>query len=526
VILLGLSALTMLVPALHANIVGDFATSRAFLYAGLLVGVLVTLLALALANRSPRDVTRSQFRALILAYVLLPPVLAIPFSWAVPDTRFFNVWFEMVSSFTTTGATLYGVPGRLPESVHLWRGLVGWLGGFFTLVTAAAILAPMNLGGFEVLAPRSVGRVVHGVGQVSRQSDPSDRLTHYAALLFPVYASLTLGLWVALALAGEPGLVAAMHAMAVLSTSGITPQAGQGALNSGMMAEVILALGLCLALTRRSLPGLRGLEIGPIWRDAELRLATLFLTAVPLFLVVRHWVGAVESETVDDLASALVAFWGAAFTVLSFLTTTGFESQYWQAARVWSGLEAPGLLLLGLAIMGGGVATTAGGVKLLRVHALLRLGLREVDRLNYPSAVAGGGATARPSPVRVRPIRPQAPHGPDGPAHPTAKACQTRPRAARQPKGQDPAPMAQAASRPDGPANRSDWKTQSAAAYRSCAPKRPVAQRARPLLKPPPRGLGCGANRGHRPNCHPTVPQSAQCPAGAHRGLEPARQSQ
>jgi trk system potassium uptake protein len=395
VILLGLSALSMLVPALHANIVGDFATSRAFLYAGLLVGVLVTLLALALANRSPRDVTRSQFRALILAYVLLPPVLAIPFSWAVPDTRFFNVWFEMVSSFTTTGATLYGVPGRLPESVHLWRGLVGWLGGFFTLVTAAAILAPMNLGGFEVLAPRSVGRVVHGVGQVSRQSDPSDRLTHYAALLFPVYAALTLGLWVALALAGEPGLVAAMHAMAVLSTSGITPQAGQGALNSGMIAEVILALGLCLALTRRSLPGLRGLEIGPIWRDAELRLATLFLTAVPLFLVVRHWVGAVESETVDDLASALVAFWGAAFTVLSFLTTTGFESQYWQAARVWSGLEAPGLLLLGLAIMGGGVATTAGGVKLLRVHALLRLGLREVDRLNYPSAVAGGGATAR-----------------------------------------------------------------------------------------------------------------------------------
>ena len=395
VILTGLAALSMFVPALHANIIGDFPVFRAFLYAGLIVLVLTGLVGLSLANRAPRDVARSQFRALILAYLILPPVLALPFSWAVPDTRAFNVWFEMVSSFTTTGATLYPVSGRLPESVHLWRGIVGWLGGFFTLVTAAAILAPMNLGGFEVLDPRSVGRNVAGAGQVSRSSDPSLRLTHHAAMLFPVYAALTLALWVGLSIAGDPGLVGAMHAMAVMSTSGITPLAGQGALASGLGAEMLIALGLCLALTRRSLPGLRGLETGPIWRDSELRLAAALVVLVPILLFFRHWIGAVESETVDDLAAAVAAFWGAMFTVLSFLTTTGFESQYWQAARVWSGLEAPGLLLLGLAIMGGGVATTAGGVKLLRVQALMRLGLREVDRLNYPSSVAGGGARAR-----------------------------------------------------------------------------------------------------------------------------------
>ena len=89
------------------------------------------------------------------------------------------------------------------------------------------------------------------------------------------------------------------------------------------------------------------------------------------------------------------ALWGGLFTVLSFLTTTGFESEQWLAASDWSRLESPGLILMGLALLGGGVATTAGGVKLLRVYALMRHGERELDRLVHPSSVGGSGQTAR-----------------------------------------------------------------------------------------------------------------------------------
>jgi trk system potassium uptake protein TrkH len=81
--------------------------------------------------------------------------------------------------------------------------------------------------------------------------------------------------------------------------------------------------------------------------------------------------------------------------VLSFLTTTGFESAGWAQAQVWSGLSTPGLMLAGLAVIGGGVATTAGGVKLLRVYALYRHGEREMERLVHPNSVGGSGVIAR-----------------------------------------------------------------------------------------------------------------------------------
>jgi trk system potassium uptake protein TrkH len=77
--------------------------------------------------------------------------------------------------------------------------------------------------------------------------------------------------------------------------------------------------------------------------------------------------------------------------VLSFLTTTGFESHDWRAMQIWSNLPDPGTILLGVAVMGGGIATTAGGVKLLRLYALYRHGLREMDLLVHPSSLGRRG---------------------------------------------------------------------------------------------------------------------------------------
>lgn len=396
VVLMAIAGALMYVPALHGLSIRALPTARAFFYAGTLVLLFCLLLGIVMQGYQPRNPQRSLLRALVLAYLIVPPVCALPFAGAVPDTSYFNAWFEMVSAFTTTGATLYDTPGRLPDPVHLWRGLVGWAGGFFTLVAATAILAPLNLGGFELYAPSSLGRARTERGQAAATTDPGQRLAAQAVALLPVYAGLTLAVWVVLLLAGDPGLVAVMHAMAALATSGITPLAGLPGAPSGVVGEMVLALALLPALSRRLLPGAPRIEAqGGLWRDPELRVAGLFLLAVPAALILRHWFIVIDSDLPADAMAGFLALWGAFFTVLSFLTTTGFESAGWSAVRVWSGLEAPGLLLLGLVMMGGGVATTAGGVKLLRVYALYTLGRREMQRLSDPSSVGGGGAAAR-----------------------------------------------------------------------------------------------------------------------------------
>ena len=156
VILSGVGSLAMLLPAAHATVLSDFTVARPFFYGAIMFFLLSVLVGIATSNYRPRSVARSQLAALLGAYIWLPILFAVPFDQALRDTTFANSWFEMVSSFTTTGATQFDAPGRLAPSLHLWRALVGWMGGFFVLMSAVAVLAPLNLGGVEVLAQGGV----------------------------------------------------------------------------------------------------------------------------------------------------------------------------------------------------------------------------------------------------------------------------------------------------------------------------------------------------------------------------------
>jgi trk system potassium uptake protein len=396
VTLSALSGLAMFVPALHATLTNMDRVAQAFFYSGVLVLIVTGMVWLATSNWQPRNLARSQLMAVAGAYALMPVIFAIPVTQAVPDTSFMNAWFEMVASFTTTGATVYDTPGRLAPSLHLWRATVGWLGGLFILVTATAILSPMNLGGVEVMSGSVPGRGVDGLSQITHVADPSQRFMRYTFLLFPIYSALTLLLWLCLMIAGEINLLALVHAMGTLSTSGIGMDGNLSALTTGLLGEALIVLFLMLAITRRFLPGTQFAAIhGPLRRDPEVRLAVIIVATTTMVLFLRHFIGALEEEATDDAVSALRALWGTFFMAVSFLTTTGYQSGEWMAARSWSGLASPGLVLLGLAIIGGGVATTAGGVKLLRVYALFRHGERELEKLIHPSSIGGMGQQAR-----------------------------------------------------------------------------------------------------------------------------------
>ncbi len=397
VILLGIAALSMLVPALVGLSLGDMRDARAFGFGAVVFLALAALLAVATWHTESDRPARSYLLSLFGAFTVLPLALAVPFFDAVGNTGFFNAYFEMVSSFTTTGATLYPDPGRLSGAEHLWRALVAWQGGFLFWVTAVAIMAPMNLGGFEILSGAEAGQgATAQSGPITSVASGSQRLRSYGRLLLPVYFGLTLALWIALLLLGDDPLVAAIHAMSTLATSGISPIGGQTEAASGLRGEVVIFIFFFFAISRqtftRDRPE-RGFE--RLATDPEFRMGVACACLLPVALFLRHWITVFEVSGDTASPDGLAALWGAIFTVMSFLTTTGFVSSAWDTAQLWSGLTTPGLLLMGLAVIGGGVATTAGGVKLLRVYALYSHGLREMEKLVLPSSVGGSGAVAR-----------------------------------------------------------------------------------------------------------------------------------
>ena len=424
VLLIGIAGAAMLVPAGYAAATGWKAISGYFFFSALLMLVLTLLLGIATSGRvrpSPGGNGLPALSTMLAVFGILPMALGVPLAMALPDTGLFNAWWEMVSCLTTTGATLYAADMLAPP-LHLWRSLVGWLGGLFILVTAVAILAPLKVGGFEIMSSpygrnerfQPLPDSADGRASQARQlfyTSGSDRMTPSLRALrvlrdiAPVYAGLTMTLWVALLLAGDPGLIALIRAMGTLSTSGISPVTGAIGVHSGILGEMLIFCFLILALSRRLWPGAGELRASEsLGHDPELRIGLIVVTLVALILFARHFVFSIEQvskagSVPEGLAisarNAAIATWGGLFNAMSFLTTTGWNSVDWQGARSWSGLQSPGLLLAGLAIMGGGIATTAGGVKLLRVYALARQSQRELERIVHPASVAGGGRMVR-----------------------------------------------------------------------------------------------------------------------------------
>ncbi len=383
-ILLLIGAALMLAPAILAAQMAEWRVARVFLLHGMIFTVLGVILGLAAMNRATRTSARYHLATLLLAYILMPVVLAAPLVELIPGLGWNGGYFEMLSCLTTTGATLFDQPRLLSDPIHLWRSLVGWVGGFMTLVTAFAILAPLNLGGFEIRQATAGGR---GVRRGSSGEDAGRRIVQSARLILPAYAGFTGLLGLLLIFAGDRPFVAICHAMAVIATSGISPVGGLAGGQSGRLGEIALFAFLLLAVSHRAMSFRPRRGERPGLSDPEVQLMLIATLAVTSLLFLRSFIGAAEIERQDNITAALQAIWGSLFTTLSYLTTTGFESRDWLTMQLWSNLPSPGTILLGLAVMGGGIATTAGGVKLLRLYALYRHGVRELDVLVHPSSV-------------------------------------------------------------------------------------------------------------------------------------------
>ncbi|MEH6360734.1 MAG: potassium transporter TrkG, partial [Amylibacter sp.] len=309
IILMGLSCIAMYIPMMHAIRLEDWLTARTFFYNGTFLSVVTAIVGIATRRQVKGASASTHLLTMLGAYAILPVFLAMPMAHLVNSITFFQAYFEMLSSLTTTGATLFDDPKSISEPLHLWRSLVGWLGGFMILVVAMAIFAPLNMGGFEIYALQRHRKVA--VSQMQK-AEVSERLNRFSMQIFPVYLLLTVVLSLVLVVLGERVLVAVSHAMAVLSTSGISPVGGLSGAQGSFSIELIMFLFLFFAISRNTFLSGREQDSWQVIRqDKEITQALLCITIIPLLLFIRHWSGAIElNEQVDGLSS-LASLWGS-----------------------------------------------------------------------------------------------------------------------------------------------------------------------------------------------------------------------
>ncbi|MEM7211568.1 MAG: potassium transporter TrkG [Pseudomonadota bacterium] len=395
-ILVAILGLMMLVPCIQAASAGEWRVARAFLYPA--IGTLFAAggMGVLLRPMAANERAQHELLTLLLAWAILPAFAALPLMVLVPSIGVFGAWFEMVAAITTPGGSVLPRFSQIPEAVHLWRGLGGWFGGLLSLTAAFVVLAPRRLGGFEVMA--AAGGFAQGARTDMRVGVPpiENRVFRALRTILPFYLGATGALAIAFNALDKPGLTAAVHAMSIVSTSGISPLEEGIAAGKSFTAEFFAVVFMAIAATRLPYARPRKGRVRREWQeDPEIRLMLMLTIGATALLFLRHWVGALTIEEDLSVVDALEALWGAFFTSLSFLTTTGFESYAWSDARGWSGLDNPGLILICLCMIGGGAATTAGGIKLIRAYAMFRHGTRELERIASPHSVAGLGAGPR-----------------------------------------------------------------------------------------------------------------------------------
>ncbi|MCY4304864.1 MAG: TrkH family potassium uptake protein [Aestuariivita sp.] len=384
--LMVLAALSTYIPATHALINDNHSMSRSFFYAGTLGLILFGLVTTVLSSNRLKNDNFGQLLSLLAIFITAPIYFAVPVHDAAQDTDFLNAYVDMVSAMTTTGVGLLGDIDQSNSTLVLWRAMVAWMGGLVIWISAAGILVPFGIDTFE---NNTINTSYSDKRTIPQSGDSRNKFVDSARLLTPTYTALTIILWILLVLVGEGSTIAVIHAMSIMSTSGISSVGGLENASTGIIGELLMAIFLLFALSRLTFSvNFATVQYIRIFKDPEFKLGLMILAITSILLTSQSLNYYVDISMANDVIQAMKLFWANIFTVLSFLTTTGFKSAEWSLAQSVSNLDPPGIILMGLALIGGGVATTAGGVKLFRVYILYLNGMREIERLIHPSSVA------------------------------------------------------------------------------------------------------------------------------------------
>ncbi|HEY6136063.1 MAG TPA: potassium transporter TrkG [Rubrivivax sp.] len=363
-----LFALLTLVPLAFALVGGDgaadaFITSTAVTFA---MGLLMSIA----TRRFRRELLpRDGFVLVTLTWLVLPVFGALPLKLAIPGLSLTDAYFEAMSAFTATGATVLTGLDELPLSVNVWRCFMMFVGGLGIIVLAVAILPLLGVGGSQLFKAETAGPM--------KDQKLTPRIADTARGIWVAYGLMSVACFFAYRVAGMSWADAFMHMCSTVSLGGFSSHDASfghwdSPLIEGVAVFFMLLAGVNLMLY---FVAWRQRSLGVLWRNVEVR--SFYGVLLASIVVIASYL--VASGAHPDVGEALRR---TVFHVVSVATTTGYASYDYATWPLFASLL---MILLGCFATCAG--STGGGIKMIRMLLLVAQALRELVRVVHPNVV-------------------------------------------------------------------------------------------------------------------------------------------
>lgn len=312
---------------------------------------------------------RDGFLLTAMVWVVFSFFGLVPFLFCSHPLTFSDAFFEAMSGFTTTGASVITDVTHMSHGVHLWRAMMQWIGGMGIILFTLAVIPMLNHSGGMQMFNAEVTGITH--------DKIRPRISQTAKSLWLIYILLTVALILLLWLGPMTLFESICHAFGAISTGGYSSNSmGITAWHGSVYVKIVLIVFMFLGgvnfglIYKVALGDTKALRHNDVFR-VYVAIITLMLILFAASIAIRGQVENWQSVTLDPL-----------FQIVSTLTSTGFSVSNFEN---WG----PFVMALTFVMMffGACAGSTSGGAKIDRILYLFKNARNELYRCIYPNAI-------------------------------------------------------------------------------------------------------------------------------------------
>lgn len=362
--ILSIEALLMIPSLLVAVYYGQSDVS-AFIKSIIIIGVLGLLMS-KVGCKNNKINGKEGLAIVTFGWILVSFFGSLPYIISGSIPSLVDAFFETVSGFTTTGSSILTAVEPLPKGILFWRNFTIWIGGMGILVFGVAVLPSIGASGFQIFKAESPGPIKDRI---------VPKIKETAKILYITYTIITLLEIILLTIGGMPIYDSIVNSFSTIGTGGFAiKNISIGAYNSSYIHIVISIFMLLSGINFSLYYSLYKGKWKETFKNTELRfylsLVSIAITLIALNLFFTTY------------SNAGLALRDSFFQVSSIVTTTGFSSVDFDQ---WPTFSKSILFLL--MFVGGCAGSTAGGMKNIRIVALLKLVKRQIVKTFHPRAM-------------------------------------------------------------------------------------------------------------------------------------------